>query len=179
MAPHRRWSSWDEDDVDEAFDDPELDEPRHQRSRPARKPRPARQRAIVLEDGDELEDELAWVLEQKERDRRRVEISEPFKCRNCKAFIGEPPSGGRQRNHCPLCLYSLHVDDRTPGDRASDCRSLMTPVGTFYRRNLEQVLVHECRGCGVIRYNRIAADDNPVLLSRLPVIEPPASDIEE
>ncbi len=110
--------------------------------------------------------------EERRRDRRRVEISKPFKCRNCKAFIGLPLTGGRQRNHCPNCLYSLHVDGKTPGDRASDCRSLMAPAGTFVRRKGEQVLLHRCLGCGFERHNRIAADDNPLLLMRLDLLEP-------
>lgn len=114
----------------------------------------------------------AEVHAARERERRRVDISKPFKCRMCNAFIGEPPTGGRQRNHCPACLFSLHVDLKTPGDRASDCNSLMEPVATFFRPNGEQVLVHRCRGCGVERHNRIAADDSPVLLESLEIIEP-------
>jgi hypothetical protein len=49
----------------------------------------------------------------------------------------------------------------------------MEPIGVFYRRNLEQVLVHRCLGCGFTRYNRIAADDNPILLGELPIVDPP------
>lgn len=110
--------------------------------------------------------------EQRQRDRRRVDVSKPFKCRHCKAFIGLPVTGGRQRNHCPNCLHSLHVDGKTPGDRASDCHSLMEAVGVFFRPNGEPVLLHRCKGCGFERYNRVAADDNPLLLMRLTLIEP-------
>ena len=125
-------------------------------------------------DEDEIDPEISELLARKERDRRKATISEPFKCRHCRAFIGMPPTGGSQRNHCPMCLYSLHVDLKTPGDRASECRSLMEPIASFYRPNLEQVVVHRCLGCGFERYNRIAADDNPVLLGSLPVVDPPA-----
>lgn len=111
--------------------------------------------------------------EQRQRERRKVAISKPFKCKRCKAFIGTPPSGGSQRNHCPNCLYSLHVDGKTPGDRRSDCGSLMAPAGTFFRRNGEQVVVHHCLGCGTERHNRIAADDSPLLLMRLSLLAPP------
>ncbi len=48
----------------------------------------------------------------------------------------------------------------------------MAPIGVFYRPNLEQMVVHRCLGCGAVRYNRVAADDNPVLLAELPVIDP-------
>jgi hypothetical protein len=86
-------------------------------------------------------------------------------------MIGAPPSGGRNRNHCPFCLYSRHVDGRTPGDRASTCGALMAPVGTFARSKGEQVIVHRCLGCGFERHNRIAADDNFEEVMALPVVE--------
>lgn len=104
--------------------------------------------------------------------RREPDGSESFKCGHCKAFIGPTISGGRHRNHCPLCLYSRHVDDRRPGDRASTCRSLMEAVGTFNRPKGEQVIVHRCLGCGVERYNRVAADDNMLACMRLAPVEP-------
>lgn len=109
---------------------------------------------------------------ERRRQRNRAEVSQPFKCRHCKAFIGLPLTGGRQRNHCPGCLYSLHVDGKTPGDRASDCRSLMAPAGAFFRPNGEQVVLHRCLGCGFERHNRVAADDSPLLLMRLPLVAP-------
>jgi hypothetical protein len=104
--------------------------------------------------------------------RRPADGSESFKCGHCKAFIGPTVSGGRHRNHCPLCLYSRHVDDRQPGDRASTCRSLMAPIGTFHRPKGEQVVLHLCLGCGVERYNRVAADDNLLACLRLPLVAP-------
>lgn len=97
---------------------------------------------------------------------------ESFKCGQCRAFVGPTISGGRHRNHCPICLTSRHVDDRRPGDRASSCRSLMTAVGTFFRPKGEQVILHRCRGCGVERFNRVAADDHPIPMMRLPLVEP-------
>lgn len=97
----------------------------------------------------------------------RSERDQAFKCGHCKQFIGAPASGGRHRNHCPNCLYSRHVDDTMPGDRKSDCHAMMRPLGLIARRNGEQVLIHECLGCGKHDPNRIAADDNPVLLMRL------------
>jgi hypothetical protein len=134
-------------------------------------PRAGKASRAALSD-DDLDVAEEWEPPERDRDRKRVEVSEPFKCRHCRAFVGIPPTGGRNRNHCPLCLYSLHVDGKTPGDRASDCRSLMAPIGTFYRPNLEQVVVHRCLGCGFLRYNRVAADDNPVVLNQLPVLDP-------
>ncbi|HMM41044.1 MAG TPA: RNHCP domain-containing protein [Thermomicrobiales bacterium] len=159
-----RYDDWQLDDEDE------LEEGPARRRRGGHRAKPRRAQPVME---DEPEDG-GWesAHERRERERRRATISEPFKCRNCRAFIGEPPSGGRQRNHCPMCLYSLHVDLKTPGDRASDCRSLMEPIGVFYRPSLEQMVVHRCLGCGAVRYNRVAADDNPILLAELPVIDP-------
>jgi hypothetical protein len=107
---------------------------------------------------------------REQRTLRRGQPSEAFKCHSCKAFIGMPLTGGRHRNHCPNCLWSLHVDLKTPGDRASDCRSLMEPVGVVARRNGEQAVIHRCRGCGIDRHCRVAADDNPLLLMKLPPV---------
>lgn len=109
----------------------------------------------------------------KKRTRRaeRVESRDgTFRCKHCKTIVGAPISGGRHRNHCPLCLYSRHVDRKSPGDRSSDCRSMMPAVGLFTRRGGEQVLVHICSGCGVVRHNRVAADDNVVATMRLAIV---------
>ena len=104
--------------------------------------------------------------------QRRPDGSEEFKCGHCRAFVGPTVMGGRHRNHCPLCLYSKHVDRSHPGDRRSDCRSLMEPIGTFHRPNGEQMVVHRCGGCGAERHNRIAAEDNAVALLRLHPVAP-------
>gem|GEM_PF-2393653 len=99
---------------------------------------------------------------------RRADGQESFRCRHCRQMIGPTISGGRHRNHCPLCLYSRHVDDRRPGDRASTCGSVMAPVGLLTRRNGEPVILHRCLGCGREKPNRIAADDNDLALEALP-----------
>ncbi|HET9659435.1 MAG TPA: RNHCP domain-containing protein [Thermomicrobiales bacterium] len=103
---------------------------------------------------------------------RRQTETEEFKCGHCKTFVGPPISGGRHRNHCPLCLFSKHVD-HAPGDRKNTCRSLMEPIGTAFRRNGEQVIVHRCLGCGEVRYCRAAADDHLLVCMRLPPMELP------
>lgn len=72
-------------------------------------------------------------------------------------------AGTQHRNHCPLCLHSLHVDD-VPGDRKESCGSSMEPIAVWVRKGGEWAIIHRCRGCGAIRSNRIAADDNAVLL---------------
>ncbi len=98
--------------------------------------------------------------------------TEEFRCRHCRAMVGPTVSGGRHRNHCPLCLYSRHVDRQRPGDRASDCGSIMVPIARFDRPTGEPVIIHRCSGCGVERHNRLAADDNLLTLARLPLVPP-------
>jgi hypothetical protein len=76
--------------------------------------------------------------------------------------------GTAHRNHCPNCLWSRHVDD-VPGDRAADCGSSMEPVAICVQRDGEWALVHRCAGCRTLHVNRIAGDDNPLMLMRLAV----------
>ena len=87
-------------------------------------------------------------------------------------MVGPIPFGGRHRNHCPLCLYSRHVDGETPGDRASGCRGAMAPVAAFARPKGERVVVHRCLSCGLERHNRVAADDEDDLVLGLPEVAP-------
>ncbi|GAC1429256.1 MAG: hypothetical protein PVS3B3_34570 [Ktedonobacteraceae bacterium] len=123
------------------------------------------------------EDEQEYTRSNYKRKQRRVRVSEDeaFKCKQCRRFIGAVSSGGHHRNHCPFCLFSLHVDDRRTGDRQSICKSRMQPIGSFQRRNGEHVLVHRCLGCGYERFNRIAADDDFELVLSLPVLPPRAN----
>jgi len=76
----------------------------------------------------------------------------PFQCLRCGADV-QPSTDGSYRNHCPFCLYSLHVDVR-PGDRRSRCGSLMRPVG-LRRCGRRPQLVHRCLGCGQVKVNRV------------------------
>ncbi len=105
--------------------------------------------------------------EKSTAEKRRKRESPEFRCRNCAQVIGIPATGTRQRNHCPVCLHSLHLDEE-PGDRASICKSIMEPIAIWVRGD-EWALLHRCRGCGQIKSNRIAPDDNEILLLSLAV----------
>ncbi len=105
----------------------------------------------------------------------RQSSNDVFKCKHCRRFISPLPCGGQHRNHCPFCLHSRHVDEQSPGDRASVCGSVMQPIGSFQRRKGEHVIVHRCLGCGFERFNRIAADDDFDLVLALPVLPPRTS----
>ncbi|PWB53470.1 MAG: hypothetical protein C3F13_08615 [Anaerolineales bacterium] len=101
-----------------------------------------------------------------------------FKCRVCQAYVPtlEEISGVQNRNHCPNCLCSRHMDWMEAGDRLSACKAVMYPVGLSikwshnkYARVLdgELLLVHQCTDCGKLSINRIAADDRPDMLQEL------------
>ena len=68
-----------------------------------------------------------------------------------------PLTNGSYRNHCPLCLWFMHVDV-TPGDRASPCHGLMRPLRMDHRAGKGLVIIHGCVRCGFSRANRIASD---------------------
>lgn len=85
--------------------------------------------------------------------------NEAFECQNCHQSITPHPEGSA-RNHCPHCLYSLHVDDAFPGDRASSCHGLMAPIGIDYRKNKGDMIVHKCQICDKKNLNKVAPDDD-------------------
>ena len=90
-------------------------------------------------------------------------------------FYCGKPAGAQHRNHCPNCLTSLHLDNE-PGDRAADCGGQMEPVAVWVRKGGEWAIIHRCRLCGKLASNRIAADDNPMLLMSIamrPLCTPP------
>lgn len=55
-------------------------------------------------------------------------------------------AGGRYNNHCPSCLWSKHVDKEIPGDRASDCGGMMTPIGVLQKHGKWRI-IQECTKC--------------------------------
>lgn len=92
-----------------------------------------------------------------------------FICKNCENEV-LPLTNGSYRNHCPYCLYSLHLD-KNPGDRLSDCHGLMKPEGIIYHSKKGYQVRHKCISCGFERVNKIAENtvvpDNFDLILRL------------
>ena len=98
-----------------------------------------------------------------------------FRCLRCKRHVDGDPYGTAHRNHCPHCLWSRHLDV-SPGDRASDCQARMEPLAITVRAGAEWALIHRCLGCGVLHENRVAGDDNMLVLmasAARPLANPP------
>ena len=98
-----------------------------------------------------------------------TESHESFICQHCGSLVPPATTGGRNRNHCPACLYGAHRDI-IAGDRRSPCKGLMKPIAIQARDDGEWNVVHRCERCGVIRANRIAADDDERELLKLALL---------
>ena len=98
-----------------------------------------------------------------------------FQCAHCHTSVSSTHllSGVNNRNHCPYCLWSCHLDLFAAGDRLSACKAPMKPIGLTMKmsRNKYQgmgdhmprgelMLIHECSECKTLSINRIAADDD-------------------
>jgi hypothetical protein len=100
-----------------------------------------------------------------------TDINRDFKCIHCRNFVsaGYLLAGVNNRNHCPYCLWSRHMDLFKAGDRMSACKGPMEPIGLAMKRSYkkymstsggELMLAHLCTECEQISINRIAADDD-------------------
>lgn len=90
--------------------------------------------------------------------QRRIE---DFVCGYC----GVEVRGNGYTNHCPKCLFSLHVDV-SPGDRAAKCGGLMEPLSAFLDHG-EWRIAHRCTLCGYEKKNRLADEDSREALAIL------------
>ncbi len=100
---------------------------------------------------------------------------ETFRCVRCKQPVDMLSFGTTQRNHCPQCLWSRHVD-HFPGDRKASCGSPMEPLAVFLGDGAEWMLIHRCKGCNLLHENRIAGDDSVMVLMAIaarPLANPP------
>ena len=97
-----------------------------------------------------------------------------FRCAHCRNIVSAAHllSGVKNRNHCPYCLWSFHLDLFAAGDRLSACKGQMKPLGLTTKKSRnkyrlgahargELMLIHQCIECGSLSINRIAADDDP------------------
>ena len=101
-------------------------------------------------------------MEEKQL-KQFTKLDEGFECKNCKKQV--LPLKYTSRDHCPHCLYSLHVDIN-PGDRQCVCQGLLRPVGLEKNKKGYQI-VYTCTKCGQTKKNIVAEDDNYDKILRL------------
>ena len=103
--------------------------------------------------------------------RARIASFGDFRCTHCQVTVSSVHllSGVNNRNHCPYCLWSCHLDLFAAGDRLSACKASMKPIGLTLKKSRnkyqreprgELMLIHECSECKTLSINRIAADDD-------------------
>jgi len=112
---------------------------------------------------------------------KKEDISERddlFICEGCGREVGtEELIGTKNRNHCPYCLTSKHLDELVSGDRASHCKGKMIPVALTFKkegfdkygkeRRGELMIVHRCEKCNKFSINRLSGDDDEGAILKL------------
>jgi rubrerythrin len=90
--------------------------------------------------------------------QRRIE---DFTCEQC----GQVVKGSGFTNHCPVCLWSKHVDIN-PGDREEDCQGLMEPIAIERQKDGYRIKFR-CTLCGMERWNKSAPEDDFDMLLKI------------
>lgn len=86
--------------------------------------------------------------------RKFIKKIEDFTCEKCGAHT----IGDGYTNHCPVCLWSKHVDVN-PGDRAAQCGGLMKPIEAIKEKEGYRIL-HRCVSCGHEKWNSLTNKDS-------------------
>ncbi|HPQ80252.1 MAG TPA: RNHCP domain-containing protein [bacterium] len=95
-------------------------------------------------------------------------INDGFTCGHCGRDV-PPTAGSTPRNHCPFCLWCMHVDIN-PGDRANRCRGMMRPIGIYTHSKKSYVILHQCTRCAervkakAILYDANAPDNFDIII---------------
>jgi len=67
-----------------------------------------------------------------------------FRCGHCGHLVSSMSmfSGVNNRNHCPYCLWSCHLDLYSAGDRLSACKGQMMPIGLTMKKSRNKYRLH-------------------------------------
>ena len=87
-----------------------------------------------------------------------------FICRHCGQEVA--PLKYTSRDHCPYCLYSIHIDN-IPGDRANDCLGDLVPYEVESSNKKGYIISYKCNKCGEIKRNKMASDDDFEVLLKI------------
>ena len=83
-------------------------------------------------------------------------VDENFICEYCGKEVAK--LNYTERDHCPYCLYSKHVDIN-PGDRKNECCGLLEPMDIEKFKDTYKI-IYKCQKCGKDHKNVMAVDDN-------------------
>lgn len=113
-----------------------------------------------FDDGSSLKKEDSKKISKKGKNMILQLRAEAFRCKHCRREVPLDSISTKHRNHCPYCLYSLHVDV-SPGDRKSECHGSMKPIGICLKTDGGEIMIiHDCQKCGKLNINRISAEDS-------------------
>lgn len=101
-------------------------------------------------------------------DKRFKMIDESFTCIHCGYEV--LPLGYTARDHCPKCLYSIHLDIN-PGDRKSLCYGILKPIGIEKNKKRDYKIIYRCEKCHEIHKNVAAVDDDMDEIIKLSVVD--------
>ena len=90
-------------------------------------------------------------------------IDEAFVCQNCGHQVDK--LNYTARDHCPICLFSKHVDIM-PGDRENTCKGLLEPISIEKFKDTYKI-IYKCKKCNQLHKNIMATDDNMDLIIEL------------
>jgi len=85
-----------------------------------------------------------------------TKINESFECQQCLYLV--PLASSTCRDHCPKCLYSLHVDNN-PGDRAAHCGGKLKPIAWSQHKKKGYMIHYQCMTCGMEKRNKFLEID--------------------
>jgi len=83
-------------------------------------------------------------------------INETFVCQNCGHCV--PIAKSTCRDHCSVCLWSLHVDDN-PGDRNANCGGMLKPLAYSSHKKKGYMIHYSCQKCGAEKVNKFLEFD--------------------
>lgn len=88
--------------------------------------------------------------------KKFITKDESFICNNCGYQV--EPLQYSSRDHCPKCLYSIHIDIN-PGDRLNPCLGNLVPIEIEKFKDTYKI-IYKCSKCKEIHKNIMARDDD-------------------
>jgi DNA-directed RNA polymerase subunit RPC12/RpoP len=99
-------------------------------------------------------------------EKRFQKNDDGFVCVKCGTAV--PPNKVTSRDHCPVCLHSLHVDIN-PGDRKNPCGGVLVPISARPHPKKGFQIIYQCEKCKKTHINKAALtgempDDTDLLI---------------